>query len=369
MKITILGKGNAGCISAMHFSHFKNILNFPVEIEMIHDSTIEPVPTGQGTLLDFPGKLFECFQSGYDNKFPTTIKTGIMYENFGTKKEKIFHNFPVGKYALHFEPKAFQDFICKNLNINFIEDKNVKQYDEIDSDYIIDCRGTPKDFTNYDKLFNPLNCALLADLPKKENDVKWTRAIATKNGWCFYIPLPERTSVGYVYNKDLTKESDAKKDFTSMFNLEKINHVFPFEQYLAKKPIDKRVMLNGNKLFFLEPLEATAMSTYINVSKFYFDYMFNDVSQDITQNRIRRYVYQIQNFILWHYANGSIYDTLFWQNAKKIWEKTDKEDIEKIIVAVKNMNQQNIEKSLQSNFTYAQWEEWNFKLWYEGVTK
>ena len=51
MKIVIIGRGNAGCISATHFAHYRNFIDTKVEIELIYDSSIPPVPTGQGTTL------------------------------------------------------------------------------------------------------------------------------------------------------------------------------------------------------------------------------------------------------------------------------------------------------------------------------
>lgn len=370
MKISIIGRGNAGCISAMFFSHHRNIVNTKVEIELLYDSKIPPVPTGQGTTLDFPGLLFESFNSGYTDRFPTTMKTGIMYENFGSKQNKIFHHFPAGQYSLHFEPKQFQDFVCSNLKVNFKEvDENIQDYNEIDSDYIIDCRGTPKDFTGYDNLINPLNCALLGFLPKKENDVKYTRSIAHKNGWCFYIPLPDKTSLGYVFNNNITSVEDAKKDFAESFGVEKVNRVFPFSQYIAKEPIiDNRIFLNGNRLFFLEPLEATAMGTYILSNRFYFDFMFNNKDKREVYSEIKDYITKIQDFILWHYSTGSIYDTVFWKHAKDVWNKHDKVNIEKIIKIVKGMSEADVEKSRSDiKIPYAQWQEWNFDNWIKGT--
>ena len=369
MKIVIIGRGNAGCISATHFAHYRNFIDTKVEIELIYDSSIPPVPTGQGTTLDFPDLLYETFNLGYLNKFPTTTKTGIMYENFGKKNKNIFHHFPVGRYALHFEPKQFQDFVCNNLDINFKEtDENIKKYSDIDADYIIDCRGAPKNFNKYDTLTNPLNCALLATLPKKENDVDYTRSIAHKNGWCFYIPLPDKTSLGYIFNNKITSVKKATKDFKETFKVSKINKVFPFSQYVVKKPIiDNRVLLNGNKLFFLEPLEATAMGGYIKSCRFYFDYIFNNCTKEHTVNNIKNYIIQVQNFILWHYSKGSTYDTKFWKHSKKLWDKHDKQDIEEIIKVVKKMSPSDVIKSVPTNFQYAQWKQWNFKNWLNGI--
>jgi len=76
MKITIIGRGNAGCISAMHFAHYRNNINTKIEIDLLFDSNIPPVPTGQGTTLDFPEILFNCFNLGYLDKFPSTKKQG-----------------------------------------------------------------------------------------------------------------------------------------------------------------------------------------------------------------------------------------------------------------------------------------------------
>ncbi|MHC4711423.1 MAG: tryptophan 7-halogenase [Planctomycetota bacterium] len=370
MKLTIIGRGNAGCITAMYFSHFRNYLDTPLEIELIYDSNIMPVPTGQGTALEFTDTMTRCFDSSYIDKFPSTIKTGIMYENWGTKNKKIFHHFPIGSYALHFEPSNFQDFVCDNLKVNFKEiDENVQDYSEIDSDYIIDCRGAPKNLNNYELLVNPLNCALLSTLPKKENDVEFTKAIAHKNGWCFYIPLPDKTSIGYMFNNKITDTKDAEKDFIETFGVEKINKIFPFNNYVAKNPIvDERVFLNGNKLFFLEPLEATAMSCYVRACNYYFDYMFKKVDKKVTTDNLKNYFYQIQNIILWHYATGSVFNTSFWDYAKKLWDNHEKNEFEQIINIVKNASDKDLEKSRKNSiFVYGTFQEWNFKNWIDGT--
>jgi len=367
MKIVILGRGNAGCISAMHFAYFRKFLNTKVEIELIFDSKIKPVPTGQGTTLTFPKWLFLNFGSNYLHNFPTTQKTGIMYENWNKKNRKIFHPFPIGEYALHFNPEDFQNFVCKNLKINFKEkDENIKNYNTIDSDYIIDCRGTPKSFNGYTNLVNPLNCALLANLPKKEKDVLWTKTTATPDGWCFYIPLPNTTSLGYLFNDKITSVNKAKENFKKLFGVDKVNKVFPFKQYIANKPIiEKRVLLNGNKLFFLEPLEATAMGTYIKANQSYYDYIFNNVDEAVTENIIHSYVKQIEEFILFHYANGSIYNSKFWKNAKKLWKQTDTNLLDMHLDYIKNMSNLDLQKSLNGQQEWAQWPQFSIKQWYD----
>lgn len=367
MKISILGAGNAGCVTALHFAFYRLNLNYNVELELIYDPNIKPVPTGQGTTLDFPKLLSPALLTNFVTNFPTTIKTGIMYEGW-SDKEKIFHGFTHGDYGVHFNPQEFQQFVCKNLDIKFIESKII-DYNSIDSDYIIDCRGAPKELDNYEKLINPLNCALLGNLDKKDNDVLWTRTIATPDGWCFYIPLPDTTSVGYIYNSNITEEKEARDNFKNLFKNVNINQVFPFKQYLAKEPIiEDRVLLNGNKLFFIEPLEATAVGTYIATCRFYWDYIFNgQKKQDINFN-LKKFIYQIQNFILWHYKKGSKFDTPFWKHAIKLYEKNDNRDIEHIVKILKSMNKENEQKVFHKvNMKYAQWDEWSLMNWWKGM--
>jgi|TARA_R110000796_G_C14551644_1_gene433918 hypothetical protein len=369
MKIIILGRGNAGCISAMHFGYFRKFLNTKVEIELIYDSKIKPVPTGQGTTLEFPDWLFKNFGSNYVNKFSVTQKTGIMYENWSKKNKKIFHGFPLGRYGIHFNPEDFQNFVCKNLKIDFKErDENIKDYNTLDADYIIDCRGTPKNLTNYHTLTNPLNCALLADLPKKENDVLWTKTTATPDGWCFYIPLPKKTSIGYLFNNKITSVKKAKYNFKKLFGVEKINHVFPFKQYVAKEPIiDNRVLLNGNKLFFLEPLEATAMGSYIKINQFYYNYIFNNQDKKDTEFHIHSWVKKIEQFILYHYSNGSIYDNNFWKKAKNLWDNTETLMLDKELKIIKGMSPLDFERSLSEDKEFAQWPSFSIKLWQDKI--
>ena len=370
MKITILGRGNAGCISALHLAYFRKFIDSKVEIDLIYDSNILPVPTGQGTTLDFPAKLFQNFNADVLNVFPHTTKLGIMYENWSKKNKNFFHPFPLGKYAIHIEPKAFQDYVCNNLKINFKQkNENIKNYNGIDSDYIIDCRGKPDSLKEYNKLVNPLNCALLAELPPKKNDVKWTKATAHKHGWCFYIPLPTKTSLGYLFNSNITSVEEATNNFKKEFKIKKVNKVFPFEQYVAKNPIiDKRILLNGNKLFFLEPLEATAMGSYNFTIKCYYDYIFNGQDAETTKLRIIDYVTKIQDFILWQYKTSKFYKNKFWKHASDLYDQHDTRDIEKLFDIVKCMSEEEVRKSVYDDAYYAQWQRWNLKMFLNSKT-
>ena len=92
-KIAILGRGNAGCLSALHFNHYT--ADADREIELYYDPEIKPVPTGQGSTLEHPNLLWKTLGIDWVKKLPLTLKTGIMYENWGNIKDEFFHPFPL----------------------------------------------------------------------------------------------------------------------------------------------------------------------------------------------------------------------------------------------------------------------------------
>jgi hypothetical protein len=319
MKIAVLGKGLAGVFTAQHFKYY----NPKLDVEIIYDPNIDPVPIGQATLLETPSYLWRFFEMDwYNNPIGATPKTGILYENWGSIKDKFFHPFPFQGTALHYDTTRVQDYILEHGDCTLVE-KHVKSYDEVDADYIIDARGAPKDFNEYDDLVNPLNTAMLAmkegrDIPEQ----LWTRAVATPDGWTFVIPLKNRTSYGYICNKDLVNIDEARNTFCEMFDLDDIDiyKTMYFKNYIAKDPIiDDRIVLQGNRLFFIEPLESSAIALYHEWSKLLFSWIvLKDFSADRIRDVFRKQVIQVQNFILYHYQFGSKWDTEFWRYAKSI---------------------------------------------------
>lgn len=367
MKIAVIGRGNAGSISAAHFHGYGKFIDEPLEVELIHDPKIKSVPTGQGTTLDIVNLIDTVFPDSF-TKLPHTKKRGIMYENWKNSKE-FFHPFNFGTYSIHINPDDMQKFLTENLKINFtLKEEKVIKYDEVDADYIIDCRGKPKSFEGYDKLINPLNCCLLGNAVKKEHDVEWTRAIATPDGWTFYIPLPDKTSIGYLFNSETTPLKKAISNYKKMFEVNDYIH-FPFSQYVAKEPIiNDRVLLNGNKLFFLEPLEATAMDTYLQTCRYFWDYAINKkISREEANDLILKYIRKIERFILWHYEDGSKYKTKFWEKAGKLSRKNRDKELRDLIKSTKKLTYSETKNpNTFFNTRYAQWGPFGVKVWDKG---
>jgi tryptophan halogenase len=365
MKITVLGAGSSGCFTALHYGCWTQG-NPNIEVELIHDPNILPTPVGIGTLLGVTELLWKSFEiDWHNNPIGAVPKTGILYEGWGKKQEEIFTPFPFSHLALHFSPKKLQEYILdegKARGLFSVCEGNVKGYGDVDSDYIFDCRGTPTDWGEYEAVDNPLNTALISEVDGIEGNRLWTRAVATPDGWTFKIPQTSNTtSVGYLYNDSISSEDEARENFCDIFGVKEILKKLEFKNYVAKQPIiDKRVILNGNRLFFIEPLEATSLEVHLDWCKFVWDWIIDRrVNAAAAAKRIRVRVEEIKNYILWHYQFGSKYDTPFWDYAKDF--KISDGRFHKCISTI------GTPQFFNQDWDYGQWKPWNFKFWHDGV--
>ena len=385
MKISIVGAGNAGCFTALHFAWFTR--KSGIEIELIHNPDILPEKVGQATLLSPPEILYGATRADwYNNPFKATPKTGILYEGWGKVNEKVFHAFPLDRLAVHFCPSLMQEWVL-NCGLFKVVEGDVSDISNIDSDYIIDCRGRPDDFSDYDNLINPINAAILGK--PKWDTIKdlWSGHVATPDGWTFVIPAHPSSpshegSVGYLYNSNVSSQEDAEKNFIEQFDVEITRHI-RFNNYVAKNPIvDNRIFLNGNRLFFLEPLEATALETYCYWTRYMFDMIIHrrnshDQPLDfkVATNDIHTHIERCQNFVLWHYQFGSKYNTPFWDYAKSLPFKDA--ELNRFINVAKKIDWNDVMTydhyggsnvpQINKYNQYGSWTPVNLKYWIDGM--
>ena len=86
----------------------------------------------------------------------------------------------------------------------------------------------------------------------------------------------------------------------------------------------------------------------------------------------KRYIKQLQNFVLWHYQFGSKYDTPFWDYAKVLSFKDS--DFDALVSYVKNHDfntclPQSHGGGTHNDCQYGQWPAFSFKIWYDGMTR
>ena len=375
MKISVVGGGNGGCFTALYLAwHRKDI-----EVELIYNPEVLPERVGQATVLSPPTLLWAA--TGFDwyhNHIHATMKSGILYEGWGQVNEEVFHPFPPQSMAMHYCPWEMQASILQSGHFKVTHgDVDPK---DVDADYVFDCRGKPDDFSDYEELINPINACVLGKPKWNTSRNPWSRHVATPDGWTFVIPTRYKSPshdfcVGYCYNSDITQQEVAEYNFLEKFDVDVTKHV-KFKNYVAKNPIvDDRIILNGNRLFFLEPLESSSTQTYI----MWADYIMKHVltKKDTHQHasiECKRYVKETQNFVLWHYQYGSKYNTPFWDYAKTLTFKDQEFDrmlyesrsYDKYGIIPKSFGGRSME--VEDCF-YAQWTPYSFKVWDQGMTK
>ena len=367
MKVSVVGGGNAGVFSALFLNHV-----IGAEVELIYDPTIPCERVGQATILDAPKILYETIGFTWDNNpIHATFKSGVVYEGWGKVNDKVSNPFPPDRMGMHYCPWEMQNYVLNSGLFKVIEGKIDPK--DVDADYVFDCRGKPDDFSDYHQIVNPTNAAILAKPNWDTSNVYWSRHVATPDGWTFVIPTaldsPSRSgSVGYCYNRNITSKEDAEKNMLEMFDVEISKHI-NYNNYVSKEVvIDGRIILNGNRLCFIEPLESSAIQTYSEVVLRFGRTLQLEGKLDNLNHQIHTYIKHIQNFVLWHYQFGSKYDTPFWDYAKKLTFNDhvfDSKLKEAIRLGWKDIHD-NI--SLGKDTGYAYWDTGSFKYWYDGMT-
>jgi len=368
-KVAIVGAGNAACISALSLYLQKKILEQEIEeIEIYHDPSVPIARVGQGTIPSLTLTISQVLGVDYfNNKIKATAKNGILYENWGKNTPLHFHPFLMHAPAIHYSPNLLSKAVLES-GLFKVTDANITDPEsQIDADMIFDCRGWDKENKDsYRKLINPLNSVILWDKKGRDPDILWTKCVATPNGWTFVIPNVDSVSYGYLYNKDITSKEDAEKNFIDMFDAEPDGYL-RFENYIAKNMfVGDRTVLNGNRLAFIEPLEATSTSFYQTVCGASWYGFVNDDKEyynDIIQSEIEK----IQNFIMWHYSKGSIYDTPFWNYAQNLSKGTfdrDEEFMDIMVAAGQSMSEEDMMVRWDDPRKYSQFNYSVIKNWH-----
>ena len=153
-----------------------------------------------------------------------------------------------------------------------------------------------------------------------------------------------------------------------MFNVEVTSHV-EYKNYVAKEPIvDGRIFKNGNRLFFLEPLESSSTQAYIEMARGVFDYYLQEkCTAEYVAQDIKKYINELKNFVLWHYQFGSKYDTPFWDYANTF--RFDDPTFDKFLgysTISDCIPTTKYGGGTQDKF-YGQWPPYYFKVWDEGM--
>ena len=337
-NIAVLGTGTAGVTSLAHLLAW--LPGDEYVVTSIYDPKIPILGIGESTTASIP----EVLGYGADLNFFTdadlldsTIKYGVKYTNW--RNYTFESSLPAPHYAIHFNnfkirEVCFEKFAKKwgdkfqTLEGELTDLQNLPdkvtckvngKYQEFD--YLIDCRGYPTDYSEYDIVDTiPVNHCLVNMIPEPGN-WNFTHHQAHPNGWMFGIPLQTRQGWGYLYNDTITTKDEAISNISEIFNTpkEELNlKEFAFKNYKAKKFINGRIAVNGNRALFYEPLEALSGWFYDRVVRAFFDVVIAEKIDERTANNTLRLVAEdYELFICYVYHGGSIYDSPFWEITKE----------------------------------------------------
>jgi hypothetical protein len=313
MKIAIIGKGTSAIITALR------LIQDDHDVEFFYDPDKNPLSVGESTTPHIQSLILETLDISIGDLADAGIvsyKNGIKYIDWGVGGS-FRHHFHGGEVAFHFESGILNPFIHNHLEKEHgivYHAERVDEYDFEDEqvvindkeyDYVVNCAGWDDESEYYKPIFETVNAAILYTSDTID-DVTYTLHRATRDGWEFGLPFPDRgiTKHGYLYNRNLSSpEIEGKKiSWTPRFSKKLLQN--RFEAY------------NGNRLFFLEPLEALSLMYYHDFASSIAEFLKSD--RDITKyqetnNYYLKNITAYSKSLAWYYSYGSIHDSPFWK--------------------------------------------------------
>ena len=308
MKIAIIGKGTSAIITALR------LIQDDHDVEFFYDPDIKPLSVGESTTPHIQALILETLDISIGDLADAGIvsyKNGIKYIDWGAGNS-FRHHFHGGEVAFHFESGILNPFIHNHLEKELgivYHPERVDGYDFEDEqviindkeyDFVVNCAGWDDESEYYKPIFETVNAAILYTSDTID-DVTYTLHRASRDGWEFGLPFPDRGITKHGYLSD--PEIEGKKiSWTPRFSKKLLQN--RFEAY------------NGNRLFFLEPLEALSLMYYHDFASSIAEFLKGNrdlQSYQDTNNYYLRNLTSYSTSLSWYYSYGSTYDSPFWK--------------------------------------------------------
>lgn len=341
-NIVVIGGGTAGWLTALYLNQLCKDSN----ITVIESNKIGILGAGEGSVPMFVDLLhkLKIDQTEFVNRTKSTYKIGIDFENWSSMNSKYEHYFLGDRdYSFHFDAVLVADFLKEKglqRNITIVEgdiiDFKLKENQNIetiifdgrktlDCDFVFDCSGFKrlclKDLFKQEwvsfKDYLTVNSAIPFFLPRNNTEMyKPTRAIAMKYGWMWMIPLQHRWGCGYIFDNNFIGPEDAKKEVEEFLGHDiTSNRTISFDAGCYRNVWINNTISLGLSSGFIEPLEATSISTTINQLYLLDRYFYNNRKIIYNDTTFETYIEHMV-FIYFHYVCNRE-DTDFWKYYKK----------------------------------------------------
>lgn len=323
MNIAILGKGTSSLITAIV------CLLRGHQVSIYYDPDKEHISVGESTTPHFANILKSAFGISINDivdKNLASFKTGIKFINWG-KGNSFKHPFMNNALAFHFSTHELNPFV-----VNLLKERGVKFYpqrvdnytyldgkvilNELTYDFLISCVGWAEDNNYLKPMVETVNSGITYEESSLDIDSTYTIHRATKDGWQFGLPFPQKgvTRCGYLFDRNVTSTESVKKEISEKHV---IHNVYEWQPRYCKYLIqDEFVAYNGNRLFFFEPLQALSLYYTYRFADLICNYLSDKsgVNKTVNNSRYLSEIYMYQQTISWHYRFGSKHKTEFWNN-------------------------------------------------------
>ena len=334
--IAVVGVGTAGIQGICHYLAYLGSHGWTVTL--IHSPKINILGIGESTNPPF----VEALEDGANfnilddmEELDATFKFGTHYVNWRDTPFTI----PVltGHAALHINTFKLREFSLPRIKsiwgdkfqiiegtVSSMENKDEVVEIIVDGtafqfDYAVDNRGFPEEYGDYHVIEdNPVNRALVHNTPEIAT---WNATLhqATPDGWMFGVPLSSRTSYGYLFNDRITPVDVAKANFSKEIDVpvDELDTIeYKFMSYYAKNVLDKKILKNGNRAVFFEPMFANSLWLYKMTDRLFVSYIKQGIPESHVNDVFQSMAHEVEELICFFYHGGSKYNTEFWKNVK-----------------------------------------------------
>lgn len=263
-------------------------------------------------------------------------KAPLTPENFPFRMEYGYHfdsallgnylrDVAVGRGVSHVSAVISDVALHANGDIAYL----VTDTGKLEGDFFVDCTGFSSTllqqalgvkFNAYsDNLFN--DSAVVLPTQVQENIQVETQSTALSNGWCWSIPLQNRTGNGYVYSASHLSSDKAEAELRRHLNLEnsdvEARHL-KMKVGQVEQHWQRNCLALGLSQGFIEPLEATALHL-VQICIEYFSDMFEkggfSNSEQNTYNAFAKERFdRVRDYIVGHYKLNTRDDSDYWRD-------------------------------------------------------
>lgn len=325
MKVAVIGKGTASVITSL------TMLERGHDVTIFFDPNTPHLNVGESTTPLIGDVIYRTLGITIHEMVRSGIfsyKMGINFQGWGVSGN-FYHDFGNNNLAHHFETVPFNAFIHEYLEkkkvFEYIPER-VEQIEVEDDgvlvnnrvfDFVVNCAGWSSDFEYETPSFETVNSAVTF---KKKYDYADTHTLhlATEDGWQFGLPFPQQGifKCGYLYNKNQISEEQVREKLKD----EEIAFGITWTPKYAPVLIDSpRSGMNGNRLFFFEPLQALSLHYVYIFSNMMADYLDEPTAHrmDLINTQYKHQMWSYEVSLAFHYSYGSVHDSPFWVDAQR----------------------------------------------------